>query len=344
MQAEPGAGALYARAAAWRRAHFARAGRARRLARPVVSVGNVASGGRGKTPIVARLAALLVEAGERPAILSRGYGRADAVDGVTVVSDGVRILADLARAGDEPLMLARAVAGAQVFVCPDRFWAGALAERRFGATVHLLDDGFQHVALARDVDLAVVAAGDEHDRPLPRGRLREAFGSVRHADALVVIGETPAAAAALGARWDVAHVFTAMPRPAVPRAIDPWGGAVRLPRDRPVLAVAGIARPDAFFADLERGGWHLVDRLAFRDHHAFTPRDLAAIAARLRDTGADAVLTTEKDAVRLLPLRPLGFPAAYVPLTMTIEPADVFTPWLLDRLAAARREPPAVHD
>jgi tetraacyldisaccharide 4'-kinase len=344
MQAEPGATALYARAAAWRRAHFARAGRARRLARPVVSVGNVASGGRGKTPIVARLAALLVEAGERPAILSRGYGRADAVDGVTVVSDGVRVLADLARAGDEPLMLARAVPGAQVFVCPDRFWAGALAERRFGATVHLLDDGFQHVALARDVDLAVVAAGDEHDRPMPRGRLREAFGSVRHADALVVIGDTPAAAAALGARWGVAHVFTATPRPAVPRAIDPWGGAVRLPRDRPVLAVAGIARPDAFFADLERGGWHLVDRLAFRDHHGFTPRDLAAIAARLRETGAEAVLTTEKDAVRLLPLRPLGFAAAYVPLTMTIEPADVFTPWLLDRLAAARRESPAGHD
>src|SRR4029079_15264844 len=84
MQAEPGAGSLYARAAAWRRTHFASAGRARRLARPVVSVGNVASGGRGKTPIVAHLAALLVEAGERPAILSRGYGRADAADGVTV--------------------------------------------------------------------------------------------------------------------------------------------------------------------------------------------------------------------------------------------------------------------
>jgi len=339
MQAEPGAGALYARAASWRRAHYARPGRARRLTRPVISVGNVASGGRAKTPIVARLAAILVEAGERPAILSRGYGRTDPADGVTVVSDGTRVLADLARAGDEPLMLARAVPGAAVFVCPDRFWAGSLAERRFGATVHLLDDGFQHVALARDVDLAVVAAGDEHDRPMPRGRLREAFGSVRLADAVVVIGETPAAAAALGARWDVAHVFTAVPRPAVARAIDPWGGAVRVPRDRPVMAVAGIARPDAFFADLERGGWHLVDRLAFRDHHAFTPRDLAAIAARAEAAGAEAVLTTEKDAVRLLPLRPLGFPAAYVPLTMTIEPADVFTPWLLDRLAAARPAP-----
>jgi tetraacyldisaccharide 4'-kinase len=332
---DPGARAIYARVAAWRRRRYARPGRARQLGRPVVSVGNVASGGRGKTPIVARLARLLVEAGERPAILSRGYGRTDPVDGVTVVSDGCgHALADLARAGDEPLMLARAVPGAAVFVCPDRFWAGTLAERRFGATVHLLDDGFQHLALARDVDLAVVAAADEHDRPMPRGRLREAFGAIRHADALIVTGETPADAAALAARWGVAHAFTAVPRPSVPRAVDPWGGAVRLPRDRPVAAVAGIARPDAFFADLERAGWPLVERIAFRDHHAFTAADIASIGARLRASGAEAVLTTEKDAVRLLPLRPLPFVAAFVPLTVTIEPEDLFARWLLERLAA----------
>ncbi|MEO5820462.1 MAG: tetraacyldisaccharide 4'-kinase [Vicinamibacteraceae bacterium] len=333
---DPGSRALYARVAAWRRRRYARSGRARRLARPVISVGNVASGGRAKTPIVACLARLLVEAGERPAILSRGYGRTDPADGVTVVSDGVRALADLARAGDEPSMLARGVPGAGVFVCPDRFWAGTLAERRFGATVHLLDDGFQHLTLARDVDLAVVSAADEHDRPLPRGGLREAFGAIRHADAIIVTGESPASAAALAARWGVAHAFTAVPRPSVPRAVDPWGGAVRLPRDRPVIAVAGIARPDAFFTDLEASGWHLVDRLAFRDHHAFTATDVATIVRRIRATGAEAVLTTEKDAVRLLPLRPLPFAAAFVPLTVTIEPQDVFARWLFDRLAAER--------
>jgi tetraacyldisaccharide 4'-kinase len=325
--------AIYARVAAWRRGRAA--GRALHLTRPVVSVGNVASGGRGKTPIVAHVARVLVEAGERPAILSRGYGRTDPADGVTVVSDGVRALADLARAGDEPLMLARGVRGAGVFVCTDRHWAGALAERRFGATVHVLDDGFQHLGLARDVDLVVVSPGDEHDRPIPRGRLREAFAAVRAADALIVPGATAADAAALAARWGVAHAFTAAARPAVPRAIEPWGGAVRLPRDRPVVAVAGIAHPDHFFADLERGGWTLADRLAYADHRPFTARDVATMAARVRATGAAAILTTEKDAVRLLPLRPLGVPAAFVPLTVTIEPADVFTPWLLGRLGAA---------
>jgi tetraacyldisaccharide 4'-kinase len=332
--ADPGERALYARAAAWRRRHYA--GRGQRLVQPVVSIGNVASGGRGKTPLVAHVARLLVDAGERPAILSRGYGRTDPVDGVTVVSDGIHVLADLSRAGDEPLMLARGVPGALVLVSPDRHWAGALAERRLGATVHLLDDGFQHVTLARDVDLAAVTAADEQDRPMPRGRLREAFGAVRHADAVIVLGERPADAAALAARWGIGHAFTAHARQGVARAVDPWGGALRLPRDRPVVAVAGIARPDAFFADLEAAGWHLAARLPFRDHHAFTPADAAAIAARVRETGADAVLTTEKDAVRLLPLRPLGFAAGFVPLAATIEPADVFVPWLLDRLAAAR--------
>jgi tetraacyldisaccharide 4'-kinase len=334
---DPGASALYARAAAWRRRLYARRGWARRLDAPVISVGNVASGGRGKTPIVARLATILVEAGERPAILSRGYGRTDPADGVTVVSDGAHALADLARAGDEPLMLARGLVGACVFVAADRVLAGLLAERRFGATVHVLDDGFQHLRLARDVDLAVVTLADEQDRPLPRGRLREAFGAVRRADALLVPDASPGDAAALAARWGVAHAFTVSARPAVARAIDPWGGPLRLPRERPVVAAAGIARPDAFFTDLERAGWHLADRLAFRDHHAFTAADVATLARRVRETGAAAVVTTEKDAVRLLPLRPLGVPVAFVPLAVTIEPADVFTPWLLGRLAAARR-------
>jgi tetraacyldisaccharide 4'-kinase len=130
-----------------------------------------------------------------------------------------------------------------------------------------------------------------------------------------------------------------VPRPAVPRAVDPWGGAVRLPRDLPVVAVAGIARPAAFFDDLTAAGWHIADRLAFADHHPFTRHDVRTLARRVRQTGAAAVLTTEKDAVRLLPLRPLPFTAAFVPLTVTIEPEDVFTRWLLDRLAAVAPRP-----
>jgi hypothetical protein len=148
----------------------------------VISVGNLAMGGRGKTPLVAYIASLLLEAGERPAILSRGYGRRRVEDGVVVVSDGVRLLADLDRSGDEPLMLARALPGVMVFVSESRTIAAALAGRVFGATVLVLDDGFQHRAIARDVDIVVVTPADLDDRRAPFGRLRESVSALSRAD------------------------------------------------------------------------------------------------------------------------------------------------------------------
>ena len=130
--------------------------------------------------------------GERPAILSRGYGRRDAADGVVVVRDPGGIRSDLDRAGDEPLMLARQLEGVAVLVCPDRHLAGRLAEHHFGCTVHVLDDGFQHFALRRDADIVVVTREDlpppDVDRPpktLPTGRLREPIDVLAAADALI---------------------------------------------------------------------------------------------------------------------------------------------------------------
>src|SRR6185369_10264773 len=123
--------------------------------------------------------------GERPSILSRGYGRAKPADGVVVVSDGSHLLTDVAHAGDEPYMLARAVPGAVVVVNPSRYLAGRVAEARFGCTVHLLDDGFQHLALMREVDLLVAPPADFlHTRPLPFGRFREPLDADAAADAL----------------------------------------------------------------------------------------------------------------------------------------------------------------
>src|SRR5579863_3672687 len=138
-----------------------------RLDRPVISVGNLALGGRGKTPLVAHLARLLLAEGERPAILTRGYHRRHREDGVVVVRDAEIIRAGLDESGDEPLMLAESLPGVSVLVSDIRAIAGALAERALGATVHILDDGFQHRALARDVDLVVVTAEDFADRRVP---------------------------------------------------------------------------------------------------------------------------------------------------------------------------------
>src|SRR5262249_51633535 len=309
--------------------------RRERLARPVINIGNLVVGGSGKTPLTAYVAALLVDAGEQPAILSRGYKRERADEAVVVVSDGARLLADFERAGDEPLMLARMLdgQGVRVLVAAWRAEAGRVAEQRYSATVHLLDDGFQHHALARDVDLLVVSSQDlEGETLLPAGRLREPVEALRRADALLVTNETLPEARALAARWGIGKAFAVTRTTSVPRLIEPYGLAPRVARSAPVIALAGIAQPERFFESLQRDGWQqIVERVTFRDHHAFSDEDLRRVARRLRDSRADLVLTTEKDVMRLLRKRPLPFPVAWVPQAVCVEPADEFRMWLLWR-------------
>lgn len=314
-----------------RRRWYAAPGRQHRLRRPVVSVGNVSHGGRGKTPLVGWLARLLVGAGERPAILTRGYARRRPEDGVVVVSDGIRILADLDRSGDEPLMLAHDVPGACVLVSEQRALAGALAERVLGATVHLLDDGFQHLALARDLDLVLVSPDDLAGRHGPFG-LRESLAALAHADAVIVDGVAPdapaRAATAAGTLWVELRRGAGAPVPLEPDR--PWAAP-----ERQVLAMAGIAQPQRFADMLSAAGWTVVELIAFGDHHAYDASDLARLRAAADRTRA-SVLTTAKDAVRLMLFRPLPVPVAVVPLTVSVEPVGQFRAWFFDRLRAAR--------
>ena len=266
--------------------------------------------------------------GERPAILSRGYGRRDAADGVVVVRDPGGIRADLERAGDEPLMLARQLDGVAVLVSPDRYLAGRLAEHHFGCTVHVLDDGFQHFALRRDADIVVVTRDDvERGRTLPAGRLREPRETLDAADALVSLGGPLAATGQ--------PVWQANRRLDAVRFADA-GAAPVSAGDGAVLAVAGIAEPEGFFAALRAAGWTLGGELRFRDHHRFTRGDLSAIVDRAQQIGARAVLTTEKDLVRLLPFRPFPLPVGFAPLRLEIEAAETFDAWLQERVATAR--------
>ena len=305
----------------------------RRLSKPVVSVGNLRVGGSGKTPTAEFLARLLMDAGEVPAILSRGYGRTDAAAGVTVVSDGVRLRADLARAGDEPLLLARRVPGARVLVCDDRYLAGKVAERHLGATVHVLDDGFQHFQLARDVDLLIVDLGDvNHPRTLPGGWLREPLSAARAADALLVTGaDGPDGVAAVAERLGVATAFSLL-RDVEPPVEETVAGPKPLAAATRVVVVSGIARPDRFLAESADAGVEVAASLAFGDHHPYTAADVARIERQMVLADASAVLTTEKDYVRLLPLRPWPFRVAVRPLDVRVEPAGPFESWLLGRL------------
>ncbi len=316
-------GRIYAAIAAGRRRAYERhPERQKRLRRPVISIGNISVGGSGKTPAVALVARLLIDDGERPAILTRGYRRARPTDGVLVVSDGHRIRADLARAGDEAMMLAQRLPGAGVFVGADRYLAGVLAERRFGCTVHLLDDGFQHVRLARDVDIVLVTQDDLNDRVLPAGRLREAPTTLQRAT--LVVPELPVTDAGLPRS---SFVYT---RRLAPAAVP----------SRPVVAVAGIAHPGRFFQQLKEAGWLVACELPFRDHHPFTRADIRRIVAAARQHGAAEIVTTEKDLVRLLPFRPFEIPFTSVALDLTIEPTRAFRDWLRDRLAVVRTQSP----
>lgn len=296
--------------------------RQRRLARPVISIGNLSMGGTGKTPVVAAITQHLIDAGERPAILSRGYARADQNDGVVVVSDGTAIKGSIDQSGDEPLMLARQVPGAVVCVSPDRHLAGTLAERQLGCTVHILDDGFQHIELARDLDVLVTTIGEiPNGRVIPMGRLREPIDAAARAHFLVVSDATPGAAASEAWTLGIQQSCGALRVLGQPVPVTGNLKVASLGSESSVLAVAGIAHPDRFVAMLRDGGWNVVESMAFPDHHRYTAIDVAAIEAKLKASGADVVFTTDKDAVRLESLS-CSFPLYRVPLVVQFDPPD----------------------
>jgi tetraacyldisaccharide 4'-kinase len=326
--------AVYGRVARLRRSWYEQRPHARRrLDFPVISVGNLVVGGSGKTPVVEALARLLREMGERPAILSRGYARRRMEDGVVVVSDLERVLEPVERSGDEPQMLARALPGTPVLVSADRYLAGRLAESRFGCTIHILDDGFQHLQLARTVDVLLVSPADLDERVLPSGRLREGLDAARVADALLVPGTADDVVRVSGALG----VTTAFRVETGFGDLRPLGnGEAPAPPGSRVIAVAGIARPERFFRAVRAQGWTVVADLPYPDHHWYTTKDLAEINNAAQEAHARIVVTTEKDAARV------GEQAwwAALPMTATIEPASEFASWLRGQLPASRLRRP----
>ena len=327
--------AAYGRVAGLRRSWYSRhPERRQRLSRPVISVGNLVVGGSGKTPIVATIAELLRQAGERPVILSRGYGRRSSSGDVVVVSDGTRVLVRVEESGDEPQMLARHLTGVPIVVSAERYVAGLAAEQHFDPTVMILDDGFQHLRLARDVELLVVSKEDLTQQVLPAGRLRESLDAGRIADAVLVPGPEPDAAE-VSSRIGVSRAFTVSAHYGAPRQLSPYGMPLTGRIDGPIVAVAGIARPQRFFAALRAAGFTVARELVFRDHHWFDERDIARVESEANAAGARMVITTEKDAVRLAAFE---LPAwAYLPMRATVSPVDELSTWLRQRIDRARR-------
>jgi len=268
-------GWIYGRAAAWR---MDRPGQ--QAALPVVCIGNLTAGGAGKTPAALMLADALRARGERPFVVSRGYG--GRLAGPVRVDPRTMVAADC---GDEPLLLARHV---PVIVSRDRAAGAALALAE-GATVALLDDGLQNPRLAKDFAIAVIDAevGFGNGFCLPAGPLRAPLeAQMRHVDVLLSIGATVAPDLA---RWG---------KPVVAARIVPDPVAVAALVGRRLLAFAGIGRPEKFFATLARAGLDVAATRAFGDHHAFSVGEIAALRAEASAAGLTLV-TTEKDAMRL---------------------------------------------
>jgi len=284
-------------------------GRVRSLGRPVVSVGNLSVGGTGKTPIVIALGEALLARGVGVAVLSRGYGGALERAGGLVSDGSGRPHADWRQAGDEPALIARRLPRATVIVGRDRAAVWSRVAPALGPGVCLLDDGFQHLAIARDENLLLLDATEPYADAalLPTGRLREPLSALARASAVVVTRVDQAAPGAVGAiETLVRRVRSDLPllyaRFALTGLLEIGSGrAAALDRLKGVrvLAAAGIGRFESFVASLERAGASVVDAVPFRDHHPYRRADLDRILERARDARAELVVTTEKDAIKL---------------------------------------------
>jgi len=286
-----------------------------RLQGPVISVGNLSTGGTGKTPFVILLGELLQARGIRFDVLSRGYGRR--TRGVLLV-DPAGLPSDF---GDEPLLIARRLQS-HVVVGEDRYQAGRFAEEKFGAQLHLLDDGFQHRGLARDFDIVLVTPEDARDRLLPSGRMREPLHSLRRADAVVLANGASTDSFPLAGKivWKVRRGINA---PNVP--------------PRP-LVFCGIARPQNFLLQLRAAGIETVAEALFRDHHAYTENDIRDLLRLRERSEAGGFVTTEKDAVNLGPYLAALEPLAVLPVRMELTGAGDVVDTILRVSDERRRE------
>lgn len=287
----------------------------KKLQGPVISVGNLSVGGAGKTPFVMLMGELLKARGVKFDVLSRGYGRRSR--GVAQVQPG----GAASEFGDEPLLIARRLS-VPVIVGEDRHKAGEFAEKQFGPQVHLLDDGFQHRALYRDFDIVLITPEDARDRLLPVGRLREPLKSLGRSDAVVLASGASADSLPVKGKlvWRVRR-----------------GIVVKDVPSRPVV-FCGIARPKNFLLQLRTAGIEPVAEAFYRDHHAYSERDVQDLINLRQRSEADGFVTTEKDAINLGGFLSALQPIAIVPVKMELADAANVVDTMLRVIEDRRRK------
>ena len=315
-----------------------------RLEVPVISVGNLVLGGTGKTPLVQYIARLLQQQGRKPAVLSRGY-KGSATDSINVVSTPDTVLLDAVDAGDEPRLLAEKLPGIPVITGKKRFITGRYAIDSFGADTLILDDGFQHIALKRDLDLVLFSArkGLGNGHVLPGGELREPLSELKRAGAIIISNvDAPQDSKVqefisfMKARFPGKPLFTA--------SYHPEHVLLRIHGDKketitrtaagmiPLYGFCGIAGPESFKITLEKNGLKIIGFQDFPDHHDYSAADIRSLLDNARSAGADGLITTEKDWVKLRRLFPQEMPLLVQPVQLRL--SEDFDRFLTSNLAA----------
>lgn len=306
----------------------------KRLSVPVISVGNLSVGGTGKTPLVAAMITILRRQNRRPGILTRGYGRKT---GETVILTGREKNVSWNETGDEPAMLYNRL-GCPMGIGADRFQTGTALLAAVPVDCLVLDDGFQHWRIFRQADLVMVDGFRPvwQDRLLPAGRLREPVSAMERADAIVAVGPTDKERKALleelKKRWPDKTCFEAETKP---EQWLQWSTQKEIPlqeiQTKRMAAFAGIANPERFEQLLLQCGVHLCAKRWFADHHAFSNREIEKLFKELRGLGAEYIVTTEKDALRLKGFA-LAPDLAVLRIKMNILDEEAFGQWLHQKI------------
>jgi tetraacyldisaccharide 4'-kinase len=307
--------------------------RTTKLDRPVISVGNMTVGGTGKTPLVQFVSQTIANNNKKVCILTRGYGRQNPEQQV-VVSDGSAILATPAEAGDEPYLLATNLLGlAAVISSADRISAARDAIEVFGTECFVLDDGFQHLRLARDLNIVTIDAtnpwgsGQRAGQLLPYGRLREPLSGLHRADC-VVLTRCDQAGDLDSLRDQIRDLIRG--RPVFESTMKP----VRAPLSNgPVAAFCAVGNPQSFLANIKNAGYTVVYEKAFRDHHAYTQKDIDDLTNAATRAGATSLITTAKDAVKLRSLS-FSLPYSVFEIEIAITDEELFRNFVLNAAAA----------
>ncbi len=327
----------------------------KKLPCPVICVGNITTGGTGKTPAVIALARLLQgtnppsergqisnlspQRSQRIAILTRGYKRKSR-EPILAVNDGNEILCTPQDAGDEPYLIASALKGIPVIVGKDRYCSGRYAIKRFGSNLFILDDGYQHIRLHRDLNILLIDAANPmgNGHLLPKGILREPLSALRRAHCMIISraneGDATGVERLIRSYNRESPVFYAYYRPV--EIADLRGHTLGLPyiKGKSLLLFSGIANPHSFRNSIANLGGVITGELMFPDHHWYTDNDIEKIRNEAKRLSADAVITTEKDSVRLTDIHTLTDiknKLDILALQVEIEIDKGFGEWLFER-------------